>query len=671
MTFLLTILFPVQNWRTTFDDALIKQLSERDISVPQPSATQGLCPRCREMNLDTPVARLHHPSPGCQLCQILSKALAACESPSMRLLDAEVHVRIRRPYPSGAGDELFTESTVPYGFANVLDSGSRSHFTLIKGWLRLCDNGACSAGGRCTEGIGHEIPTRLVDIGDGENGKGKICLVPTDRSFRGQHYIALSHCWGSLADSETDRWVTNADNYKNRTTQGFEEELLPATFRDAIRVTRQLKKRYMWIDSICIIQGDLRDWRAEARKMTSVFRNAYCTIAASSAQDSKQGFLGRQREPTESVRLPSSSHGDVIISNFVDDFAGDVEGSVLSSRAWVLQERVLSRRTIHFTSRQTYWECGGGVRCETLTHKTRRVTAGSVSWKEKKRKKSQYLIGSDETLLSTPDFPRSLPDGIPATQGHFDVRIQQITLFKALFERYSSLGISHDTDRNVAIVSVATELARHWHTELSHGVFQLFLHRGLAWRRATEAGMGRICYPKARAERIKAVVLSLVKRGAYTAERPPPSWSWMARSGGIEYLPLANVIWDMEIRLEKDVLRAWVAPLRGCGCIQAADPAQSLVVYAEDSDMPIGRFWFDDPTRGSAVRDGRLFLGDVEVYCALLGDASKTSHTLKEFCVLAVAKAQRRWPKKFERIGIGFVAKMSVDFDDRSPSIIV
>ncbi len=51
----------------------------------------------------------------------------------------------------------------------------------------------------------------------------------------------------------------------------------------------------------------------------------------------------------------------------IDDFFRDVEQSELNQRGWVLQERALSRRTIYFTERQSYWECGGGVRCETMT----------------------------------------------------------------------------------------------------------------------------------------------------------------------------------------------------------------------------------------------------------------------------------------------------------------
>lgn len=218
-------------------------------------------------------------------------------------------------------------------------------------------------------------------------------------------------------------------------------------------------------------------------------------------------------------------------------------------------------------------------------------------------------------------------------------------------------------------MSVATELARHWRTELSHGVFRLFLHRGLAWRRAPGADMSRIGYPKARTENIKALVLNAVKRGAYEAERPPPSWSWMARSGGIEYLPLENVSWDWELGLERDdALRARVAPLRGCGAVEAADRA-GFFVY-DDRDRQAGRLWFDDAARDPAVKGGRLFLGDAEVYCALLGKPRNTGDVLGGYCVLAVAKAHRMRSTKFERIGIGFVAEWCVEFDPGSFSSV-
>jgi hypothetical protein len=51
----------------------------------------------------------------------------------------------------------------------------------------------------------------------------------------------------------------------------------------------------------------------------------------------------------------------------IDDFPRDVEESILNSRGWVLQERALSRRILHFSDTQTYWEWGVRVHCETFT----------------------------------------------------------------------------------------------------------------------------------------------------------------------------------------------------------------------------------------------------------------------------------------------------------------
>jgi len=151
--------------------------------------------------------------------------------------------------------------------------------------------------------------------------------------------------------------------------QRISVEDLPHTFRDAIRVTRELDKRYLWIDSLCIIQGEGGDWETESKKMEAVFKGTYCTIAATSAEDSNKGFLNRRLEEEDSqyVMVPNSSQGKIYVCTLIDDFPGDVEEGFLNKRAWVLQEQALSRRTIHFTKRQTYWECGGGVRCETFT----------------------------------------------------------------------------------------------------------------------------------------------------------------------------------------------------------------------------------------------------------------------------------------------------------------
>lgn len=48
---------------------------------------------------------------------------------------------------------------------------------------------------------------------------------------------------------------------------GINEEQLVQSFKDALRITRCLGYKYLWIDSLCIIQDDEADWRKESSKM--------------------------------------------------------------------------------------------------------------------------------------------------------------------------------------------------------------------------------------------------------------------------------------------------------------------------------------------------------------------------------------------------------------------
>jgi len=73
----------------------------------------------------------------------------------------------------------------------------------------------------------------------------------------------------------------------------FQSSELPETFRDAVQVTRELGIRYLWIDSLCIIQDkhDCRDWYHEANLMDKVYLHSYCNISAADANDSTGGLF--------------------------------------------------------------------------------------------------------------------------------------------------------------------------------------------------------------------------------------------------------------------------------------------------------------------------------------------------------------------------------------------
>jgi hypothetical protein len=91
--------------------------------------------------------------------------------------------------------------------------------------------------------------------------------------------------------------------------------------------------------------------------MEQVFASAYCTIAATSAENSYAGFLNQPIEQKSIYIQHPLGHYAYVSSNMAD-FDTDVNSAGLNNRAWVMQERFLSPRTIHFSKNQIYGECG-------------------------------------------------------------------------------------------------------------------------------------------------------------------------------------------------------------------------------------------------------------------------------------------------------------------------
>lgn len=254
------------------------------------------------------------------------------------------------------------------------EPSSPAQFALMNEWLRVCRQ--THTHGQLTpralsirsgssndqdlknhSTIHSDLPTRIIDVGDQQTDD--IRLI--DREAMTSHeYIALSHCWGQgpMISTRTD----NINSHRLR----IDIERLPRSFQDAVTVSRGLNIRYLWIDSLCIIQDDNQDWDHEAARMQQVFSNAVCVIAATSVASSAEGFLRPSRQQREWVTLRSPSGATRYICKSIDNFQRDVEAAILNKRGWVLQERALARRSIHFTSTQLYMECGRGVHCESL-----------------------------------------------------------------------------------------------------------------------------------------------------------------------------------------------------------------------------------------------------------------------------------------------------------------
>jgi hypothetical protein len=245
--------------------------------------------------------------------------------------------------------------------------GSETHFEILRQWIHECDNKhrstTCNPLGQPQLNAGRRLPTRLIDVGDVKDDK--VRLWETTSTDTGD-WIALSHQWGPKGN--LGHFSTTTDN-RESFMRGILLEELPATFRDAVKVTRALGSRYLWIDSICIIQeGKDADFDREAERMEGVYSGARCVLAASCASGHRTGFLKtRQKRHHIAIRREHEDDAPVYISQMIDNFKNHILEGALNKRGWVFQEHALARRTIFFDEHQTYWECGHGIRCETMT----------------------------------------------------------------------------------------------------------------------------------------------------------------------------------------------------------------------------------------------------------------------------------------------------------------
>lgn len=222
-------------------------------------------------------------------------------------------------------------------------------------WLKSCMSECRNNHRACNLHVqDRRLPTRLIDVGTQTTARPRLVMTGTlpQSACEKITYIALSHKWGTRKFT-----VLTSQNI-----DAFEAclplEELPKTFQDAIHFTRQFDIRYLWIDSLCILQDSSEDWQAEAPVMHSVYSNSCLNIAASESESPSEGLYPRKYAYLEQPIQFCHEHGDSRdpINCHYEPW-DDIDGFVpLSQRGWVLQERLASPRTIHFMS-TVLWEC--------------------------------------------------------------------------------------------------------------------------------------------------------------------------------------------------------------------------------------------------------------------------------------------------------------------------
>ncbi|PMD16357.1 HET-domain-containing protein [Hyaloscypha hepaticicola] len=387
-------------------------------------------------------------------------------------------------------------------------------------WLTTCDNDhtKCKATGKKDL-----LPSRLIDVGDKSSGDPSL-LITADvpKPLVGAKYLTLSHCWGDIKIKRLEK--ANLEDMKKAIVMSS----LPQTFQDAIRVTRELGQRYLWIDSLCIIQDSEEDWFQESSRMGDIYSNSYCTISATGAEDGSMGLFLDHKPPP----VPKSSLDTGAPNHDTKMWEREVDSAPLNQRAWVFQERFLSHRNLMFSRNCLFWECDSNRASETfpdslpswMTSTTQFKFSGEAALGRVGNIGAPYKPADDSDGATDVIAKRAwflmltgaqLPVRFEGNNGNFakggDGAPNAYRYWNNIVEEYSKKNLTKETDRLIALYGIAQSIKQQYtHDEYVAGMWKNHLLNQLLWMTYTNLKKAR---PEYRA----------------------PSWSWASVIGKLMF----------------------------------------------------------------------------------------------------------------------------------------
>lgn len=383
-------------------------------------------------------------------------------------------------------------------------TGSDCTFRLISAWIQHCvTNHECPKPLKETA-----LPARVLDVGPSDASE-EPRLVETSGA-RGR-YLALSHCWG---DPATSGIVTTTHETYSARLASIPITSLPKTFQDAVYITRKLGIRWLWIDSLCIIQGSPEDWAIQAAQMCSIYRNAYLTIAASSASNSSVGCFsprdGHNIRPLElPFLIPSLKPNNPSKPVFLSPIGSRERDTAkpLESRCWTLQERILSSRIVSFEDGMVAFSCNS-IECNEADPSGRDYREYGHDYKKLQRSFLHHTASHKAPI-----------DRITTRDEQF-----HHASWSGVVENYTSRQLTYNKDKLAAIHGIADAvLQRKKRLTYLAGLWKSWLLYDLLWNADWEpigVAHGRPTPPVA------------------------PSWSWASVNGPIKTLWSENELRD-------------------------------------------------------------------------------------------------------------------------------
>jgi hypothetical protein len=335
------------------------------------------------------------------------------------------------------------EYTLTERFVSADRSDRIWRLNLSKSWLQDC----LSKHSECRHETPGWHPTRLLKITG--SGNSTIRLILTKSEPPAEHskpYLTLSHCWGKA------RFLTLTAHTLPQLLQGADISKLPKTFQEAVNTTLFFGFEYLWICSLCILQDSIEDWKVESAHMGDVYSNGVCNLAATGSADANGGlWMGPQQFNLESL-VDDSSPGVDSPPKWhthparLQDAILLLDGPLLK-RGWVVQERILAPRTLHFGIGQLFWECKQFQACET------------------------YPGGLPSTMYA--DKVSFLPlvilqEGFGSASENFPLSLQDITsCWATIVNEYSKCDLTKPEEKLVAISGLARQSKNGTHNSTS------------------------------------------------------------------------------------------------------------------------------------------------------------------------------------------------------------
>ncbi|QGI66511.1 hypothetical protein CEK26_010470 [Fusarium fujikuroi] len=349
-------------------------------------------------------------------------------------------------------------------------------------------------------------------------------------------YMTLSHRWSDY----------------NRFRRSIDTSCLPRVFQQAIEVTRSLQIRYLWIDSLCIMQDiACGDWEAEALKMGDVYANSFLNLPASYTAGEDENPSIFSPESWNHV-LPSElvlENDKELRSNlFIDgDLWNDEVGeSPLMERGWVFQERFLAPRVLHFGMRQLAGECNGGGALQMFP------TGLPPRFEDNYKKDVCWPIMRPINTLSSEEFCSRWHDIVTA---------------------YSAGHLTFNTDKLIAFAGIAKIIQSLGSDEYIAGTWKSTIIADLAWW--VYKANGRL-------------------PSGHQAAHRAPSWSWLSSDRQICFHPYPSAHHKQEYFVASWKLRQERQPGLRCLVQTASSSYKGLF---SPSIPPSGITWKSNPLR--------------------------------------------------------------------------